>query len=686
MDPIVLGWLVLAAWGAHAFARTLGATAGPAAMGAISFALSGWVLSAGDNLVFLAGAASLAWMAAAARLAGEGRPWGVAALGLATAGAALAGDAQALAVGLVASVLLAADARGGRGLGRALAGVALGLALGGVQLVPEWVHLWRTARGDASAFADRERWAFSPWRLVELASPGFFARFDLPGAAVYRAFAGRGDRTLPFAHSVHVGAPVLALAVLGVRRRGGPALAALAVASLWLALGHHAGADWLAGNIPIWARFRYSEKLIGPFTLFVSALAALGAERVVTEEPSRRLRRALAIAAALAVVLVLALAAFPGGVETALGAAAARAGAVPGEETAATVAVARARLLEGAALAAAGVAALAGLLWLRARRGARTWSLAGCALVWTMSSLALPFAVHFGEPIDPGPGLRAVAGSEAVPRIVAPLEPDVVTVDDLFEESLRLDAQVGRPAYSLLAGVESVDAYTGFAPRRLTRLQDAFGGSFWRLARRYAATHAVLPPPAESGSPVLASIVTARARLAFTDPVTGIAVWSLPHREWASFAASLDVVATPDEAIEEVKRLSSAGDRGAVVEARGQSFATAEGRVLAFERRPEAVRIEASSAGDAFLVVNDAWWEGWSARIDGAPTPIFAVDALVRGVRWPAGRHVLTMEYRPPEVRAGIAVSVAGVLGLCLVVALGLRRRNAPRPPDAPPP
>ena len=79
--------------------------------------------------------------------------------------------------------------------------------------------------------------------------------------------------------------------------------------------------------------------------------------------------------------------------------------------------------------------------------------------------------------------------------------------------------------------------------------------------------------------------------------------------------------------------------------------------------------------------MNDAFWPGWEARLDGAPVPIIPVDGLVRGVAWPAGRHVLTMRYAPPEVGRGLAVSVLALLlwaGLAVRAGLRLRRSSAP--------
>ncbi len=73
--------------------------------------------------------------------------------------------------------------------------------------------------------------------------------------------------------------------------------------------------------------------------------------------------------------------------------------------------------------------------------------------------------------------------------------------------------------------------------------------------------------------------------------------------------------------------------------------------------------------------MNDAFWEGWQATIDGQPATILRADALVRAVVWPVGRHVLAIRYAPREVTLGLAVTAFGCLLIVGLTALELRRR-----------
>ena len=97
--------------------------------------------------------------------------------------------------------------------------------------------------------------------------------------------------------------------------------------------------------------------------------------------------------------------------------------------------------------------------------------------------------------------------------------------------------------------------------------------------------------------------------------------------------------------------------------------------------RPQRVAIAVEAAADAWLVLADAWFPGWTATLDGVSTPVLRANYLVRAVAVPAGRHEVVFSYDPPGYATGRTVSSAawGVLGAALVatVLLGWRRRHS---------
>jgi len=91
----------------------------------------------------------------------------------------------------------------------------------------------------------------------------------------------------------------------------------------------------------------------------------------------------------------------------------------------------------------------------------------------------------------------------------------------------------------------------------------------------------------------------------------------------------------------------------------------------------EATRIDVrtSTAADAFLVLSDAWYPGWSAHRDGAAVPVHRTDHALLGVRVPAGEHVTSFRFRSRSLRTGGAISLLALLGLVVANLLPKRTR-----------
>jgi hypothetical protein len=100
---------------------------------------------------------------------------------------------------------------------------------------------------------------------------------------------------------------------------------------------------------------------------------------------------------------------------------------------------------------------------------------------------------------------------------------------------------------------------------------------------------------------------------------------------------------------------------------------------------PEQVSINTRSGGAGLLVLADQAFPGWTAYVDGKPTPIFTAYHTLRAVYVPAGEHTVRFEYRPLSFALGALYSALGLLG---VVALflwpRLRARRAIRDVSTP--
>jgi hypothetical protein len=322
------------------------------------------------------------------------------------------------------------------------------------------------------------------------------------------------------------------------------------------------------------------------------------------------------------------------------------------------------------------------LLALRSPAARRRLPLLLAALVLGEAAVASRFAVHAGAPDarDRAP-LRRQAGLGEQVRLVHPVPVPRGYGPGELDESDRLalvESAMGMPSYNVAAGLGTFDGYTGLLPRRYKRLDlalgDAFGEYRFVAMRRFAVTHAVLP-----GEPDPAFAGRVRIALDGARPLPPsspwLTAWEVPHRPWASFAPATLPVPTEEAALRETLRVLATGGPEVIVEGTAPRTPAA-GRVLRVERGAEWLRIEAESEGDALLVVNDACWPGWQARVDGQPAEILCADSAVRAIPWPGGRHTMEMRYEPPEVRIGLAVSLLGSLGTVAAAAAGRRRRR----------
>jgi hypothetical protein len=73
---------------------------------------------------------------------------------------------------------------------------------------------------------------------------------------------------------------------------------------------------------------------------------------------------------------------------------------------------------------------------------------------------------------------------------------------------------------------------------------------------------------------------------------------------------------------------------------------------------------------DSLLVIRQTYDPGWVARVDGRPAGVAPYRGTFLAVRLTGGRHRVTLEYDPPEVRAACAASLAG-LGAALAALVG---------------
>ncbi len=90
------------------------------------------------------------------------------------------------------------------------------------------------------------------------------------------------------------------------------------------------------------------------------------------------------------------------------------------------------------------------------------------------------------------------------------------------------------------------------------------------------------------------------------------------------------------------------------------------------------VTIRAASPAPAWLILDDVWYPGWQAYVDGVPVPIQLANGAFRAVRISEGSHTIEFRYEPRTVQWGtiITLSSALVIGVGLAISI-LRKRRA---------
>jgi hypothetical protein len=109
--------------------------------------------------------------------------------------------------------------------------------------------------------------------------------------------------------------------------------------------------------------------------------------------------------------------------------------------------------------------------------------------------------------------------------------------------------------------------------------------------------------------------------------------------------------------------------------------ASAAASVVSFA--PERVVIRAETDAPGLLVLKEAWYPGWEARVDGARAPCIPANAWMRAVPLSPGAHVVAFEYRSRFLWPGAAASLVSVS--LLLLGPRLLRRRSRRPGSAPP-
>ncbi|HEU0024048.1 MAG TPA: YfhO family protein [Thermoleophilaceae bacterium] len=659
--------LTLAALGAFLFCRALGLGAAPALLGGVTFGFATymviWLAHPHSNAYLL-----IPWLfLLAERLSTRGRAVDLAALGFVLGLAFLGGHPEsALIVTLPAAAwivfrLASSGLPSGevwRRLGLATGAGVLGLAIGAVMLLPFLEALGQS--NDTSRGGDPLDFK----AILSVVFPEYWHRPDRGQQLTLDEPSNFLERTAYF------GALPTLFALAGLFARRPPAsqvfFAALGGTALLIAFDSGPVND-LVREIPVLAAAQLNRMLI--LLAFAGAvLAAYGLQRLLEGTPGER-RRMLWAGCLVAFLPPLAwLAANPsdlgagGGVLDGL---LQRGASLTGDQ-AALWSVLRWLLVAGAA------AVVLAIFVLRPRH---RQLLAGAAVALaTIDLLAMGFGFH-----------------PAVERTYVDPEPPPA-----IEAMRRLTAEGGRvagnendlgPNTATRFGLSDARSHDLPVIERYQRLWSALGGASGETGGQRALVDERAPE-----TPKLLSLFGVRA---FVTGGRGLDKLGYP----VAYAGPDGIVARNPEAVPRAFvaydwRPSPSLDAAVAVTAVDETRSAVERPVIEGagpppERGPApsvarihdeadtslSVTVDARAPGQ--LILLDTFYPGWRAEVDGRETRIRPANAAFRAVEVPAGRHEVRFSYRPASVYAGLALTLAALLGVAGVAALHWRRRRA---------
>ena len=98
------------------------------------------------------------------------------------------------------------------------------------------------------------------------------------------------------------------------------------------------------------------------------------------------------------------------------------------------------------------------------------------------------------------------------------------------------------------------------------------------------------------------------------------------------------------------------------------------------------MRVAVSPSAPGYLILTDAFYPGWTARVDGQERPILLANYFYRAVAVEPGEREVVFAYRSRPLEIGRRISAATLLATAVgfgVVGIAGRRRRREAEPSA---
>lgn len=647
---------LLGSVGAYRFARVLQHERGPALVAALAAGYSGYAFGVSNNTAHVLSQAALPWIAYFAFRFVQTDRWNhIGPLGLLWGSLFLAGDLPSFlfcSAFLAMAWLQAPTAK--RALGLVTAGVIAALVLC-VELLPAQVFAAQSVRvlGEGSATIGRT-FALHPWRLFELFIPGFVP--DPVRHIVVKQLFGQGSAV--FSTTIFVGSVTLLLATLGAfdwqRRRLLLPFVCMAGLCTWLAMGDFGGLLPLVKQvIPLFVRFRYPEKYFSCAVICLIPLVAAGVVRL------RTVNKRVAPAAALLALVFVVVSLLPGLPQLVWSAAALGTLSLDVEK------IIHDDWAFGLACSALALGLLSLAVWRLGKEPRMEWAIG----LLVFAELASSNAAHV--PVTPPDFLQT---QTPFAKTVLTSAKDAAPADRVFNEALvdvpltihgdDHERWVAAQTFSLKPNVCGLFDVTCLGENLgATNLRHGlvFGPKGVRAAKFASLFNGCFRVSSQpSADP--------QARTLLYQQALGYSLSATPCQRRA-FLAQPETAPSLAEALAKL-------EAGQVVW-EGPNVEGSAGTVEWLEYAPESVRLRVHTTARTALIVSDAYAPGWTAKLDGADTPIYPALVAARGVVVPPGDHEVDFTYNTPRLAVGASASLLGWLIAGALIAFQRKPRVA---------
>lgn len=640
-------------------------------LGALAFALSGYMIGQHSMVRMLIGAA---WMPLALycmdRALDKGIAWAIGA-GAVLAIQVFGGDP--LTAGITAAIITLFGLIGALKPGRrvlalvSIFAVALSsIAFCAVQLLPTYELMLHSFRGGGVSLDEATKFSFHPARLIEIVWPTpfgtYWPRFNYWAEFVMGKYINLFS--IPFSMSNYMGLPLVVLAVIGIVRGRGRWKAGAGVGAVFfllLALGYYTPVyAWVHRSVPGFNLFRYPAKYMAWFSFFMAVAGALGFEKVhywCVQKPSAVARGAMVyMAAILAGAGVVALA-WPAVVDLV-------SNLTPDEKA---LKFALSHLIDGGRQLLI-VNLVVGFLFFLI--GRKIFSVNRGLLIvffvlifdWWLTNVTI---------MPSGPAdifdFKPLAAQAIHPRGRPPLGEYRIFREGMeyqntnpalfpyvpYERTRIWDRTTMTRNLQAMEGFEDIVGYGS------THMKDGafllrrkLSGDLMELYNvRYIISNSDREP-----------IESVRTELILNEPINDVAIIRLPDA-WPRAYWVPSAKAAADES-QAMQMLFSSDLRRTVILITAENIEADDPGDLKMtpatitNYEPDRVDIETNVDASGWLVLSDRFYPGWSARVDGRPAKIYKANVLVRAVRLGPGKHKIDFRFAPRSLAIGAAISV----------------------------